>query len=203
MIWTTRQRSEGPEGLHFFEAGDGPVLVLIHGVGLQAEAWSAMLPSLAGQFRVICVDMPGHGASPLQAAATLADYTARLAGFIGQFTAPVLLAGHSMGALIAVQVAAQHPGLVHAVAALNGVYRRTPEAAAAVQARATARSQTGTTDPTQTLQRWFGVHPQGPDQEAAEACRLWLTGCDPDGYAAAYLASLPSKTGPLMTRSPV
>ncbi|MEX0632384.1 alpha/beta fold hydrolase [Serratia ureilytica] len=64
------------------EAGRGEPLVLIHGVGMNAEAWYPQLDALSAHFRVIAVDMPGHGESEGFAhAATLEDYVRWMAAF--------------------------------------------------------------------------------------------------------------------------
>lgn len=44
--------------------GSGPTLVLVHGVCHRRHAWDAVVPLLADRFRVITVDLPGHGDSP-------------------------------------------------------------------------------------------------------------------------------------------
>ncbi|MFK7761839.1 MAG: alpha/beta fold hydrolase [Roseobacter sp.] len=186
MIWKTRQRSDGAGGLCFFEEGQGLPLVLIHGVGLQAEAWSAVLPHLSPRFRVIAVDMPGHGKSPLQESTTLDAFTDRFAAFIQALDQPIFLAGHSMGALLAVELAAILPDRVRAIIALNTVFRRSQTAAEAVQARAHALICEGAGDPGATLKRWFGTNPDGDVKAASDACRKWLTRPNFKGYAAAY-----------------
>lgn len=186
MMWITRPRSEGAGALAYCVEGRGPSVVLIHGVGLRAEAWNAVSRVLASDFTVYMIDMPGHGASPLSGMAKLSDYVARVLTFMHALDAPVRLAGHSMGAMIAVDVAAQAPEKVAGLAGLNAICRRSAEAAAAVQARAAALTQSGISDPAPTLARWFGVAPSGATAEAAAACRAWLMQVDPDGYAAAY-----------------
>lgn len=50
--------------LHVETAGQGPSLVLLHGWGMHSGIWSTLLPELVRQFRVTCVDLPGHGRSP-------------------------------------------------------------------------------------------------------------------------------------------
>ncbi|WP_223420849.1 alpha/beta fold hydrolase [Tateyamaria pelophila] len=194
MTWTIRPRSEGPGGLHYWSEGQGPALVLIHGVGLRAEAWGGVMPLLAPHFMVYAVDMPGHGASPLNNTTTLVDYTERFAAFIAALDAPVAVAGHSMGAFIALEIASAHPESLHSVAALNAVFERTEDASQAVQARATCLKDHGPSDPTPTLQRWFGAAPSGEHLAAAIACRTWLTDAHHDGYARAYW-SLPTTMG--------
>ena len=186
MTWTIRPRSEGPGGLHYWSEGQGPALVLIHGVGLRAEAWGAMVPLLAPHVTIYAVDMPGHGASPLNDTVTLADYTDRFAAFIAALDTPVAVAGHSMGALIALDLATSHSENLHSVAALNAVFERTADAAQAVRARAAALTENGPSDPMPTLERWFGADPTGEQRAAATACRTWLTQANRKGYAQAY-----------------
>lgn len=185
-IWTDRPRSEGRGQLHYFEQGAGPTLVLIHGVGLKAEAWCAMLPLLSRSFHVIMADMPGHGTSPLNDTETLSDFVGRFSDFLSGFNGPVGLVGHSMGALLAIELAARDPEKVSGIVALNTVYQRSAAAAEAVQARANALSGDDVQDPADTLKRWFGENPKGPEGDCAEACRRWLTAGSMAGYAAAY-----------------
>jgi pimeloyl-ACP methyl ester carboxylesterase len=45
-------------------AGEGPPLVLLHGLGMSKEVWRPVMPLLKGEREVIAVDMPGFGASP-------------------------------------------------------------------------------------------------------------------------------------------
>ncbi|WP_298916991.1 alpha/beta hydrolase [uncultured Roseobacter sp.] len=186
MTWTIQPRSEGAGALHYIGAGDGPPLVLIHGVGLRAEAWQGMIPYLARHFKTYAVDMPGHGSSPLNDARALPDYVARVRAFLAALDAPCHIAGHSMGAMIALQVAGGCAGQIRGVAALNAIYRREEAAAKAVRARAAALKTSGRADPSATLQRWFGTDPEGALLHAAEACRGWLTETDLQGYARAY-----------------
>ncbi|HEX2782698.1 MAG TPA: alpha/beta fold hydrolase, partial [Ilumatobacteraceae bacterium] len=60
-------------GEHFAwrESGDGPVLVLLHGLGGSRLSWEPQLEGLADTHRVVAWDMPGYGASrPLDAEVT-------------------------------------------------------------------------------------------------------------------------------------
>jgi pimeloyl-ACP methyl ester carboxylesterase len=167
------------------EAGRGAPVLLIHGVGMRAEAWAPQMASLAGEFRMIAVDMPGHGESePLLGDPRLPDYVSWAARVIEALdVAPVAVAGHSMGSLIAAGLAVEHPDLVCRAAVLNGVHRRTPEARAAVLARAAeiAAGRAGIDGP---LARWFG-----PDECAQrDLVASWLGTVPQAGYAAAYRA---------------
>lgn len=179
MTWTTRQRSK-VAGLTAIAAGQGDPVVLVHGVGLRAEAWNAQISALSERFHVTAVDMPGHGDSALPSGSlALKDYTDAIAA---AFDRPALVVGHSMGAMIALELALRYPHLVRGVAALNAVFERPSEAAHAVQARAAQLDGVSVADPSATLERWFGNAPS-PERSA---CMDWLCNVDPAGYRAAY-----------------
>ena len=56
-------RFETTQDLAGWHGGRGPAILLVHGVGLKAEAWNRMLPFLLKHFSVTAVDLPGHGNS--------------------------------------------------------------------------------------------------------------------------------------------
>ena len=184
MTWTTRPRSEISEGLSAWRAGCGLPLVLLHGVGLNADAWNGQRELLAEHFELIAIDMPGHGLSPrLVAASSLADYSDKIVEAIHRLGEPVLLGGHSMGAMLALDIAVRYPDTVLAVAALNAVFQRNEEASKAVRSRAAALTGDHDPDPRPTLKRWFGESLDSPE---ARACRHWLESVNPKGYQQAY-----------------
>lgn len=172
---------------HYLEQGAGEPLVLIHGVGMQAHAWYPQMDDLSREFRVISVDMPGHGTSDaLDANANLQQFVAWAIEFIEALrVGPVNLAGHSMGSLIAAGVAVTRPDLVKRVAVLNGVYRRTQEARDAVLQRA-AELRSGTIDVQTPLRRWFNA--EEAQRIAAQRVESWLKAVNLEGYATAYTA---------------
>ncbi|SMO89370.1 alpha/beta fold hydrolase [Paracoccus laeviglucosivorans] len=182
MMSRTLQLSDG-SAARIIEAGEGEPLLLIHGVGMCAEAWMPQIEAFFADYHVIAVDMPGHGGtSPLPLTARLPDFVAwaaRLVQALG--LGPVNVAGHSMGALVSAGLAVEHPDLVRRVALLNAVYRRSPEASAAVVARADelARGE-GTIDG--PLARWFGDNQMSIRNKVAR----WLEQMDLQSYATAY-----------------
>lgn len=179
MTWKTRPRSDFGD-LRAIIAGDGPTVLLLHGVGLRAEAWDAQIDALSQAAKVIAPDMPGHGESEMFAGpASLARYVDLVASAI---EAPAVVVGHSMGAMIALDLAARYPTKVRAVAALNAIHQRSPEASAAVRARAADLDGLSLADPSGTLDRWFGVE----QCSTRQACETWLRTVTPAGYRAAY-----------------
>lgn len=97
--------------LRVFEAGKGPAVLLLHGLGGAAANWLAVAPALAVRARVVIPELPGHGASTALPAPvpTLDTYADRVAGV---FDEPGVVAGHSLGGLVALRLASRHPQLV-------------------------------------------------------------------------------------------
>lgn len=92
------------------QAGSGPVLLLLHGTGASAHSWRGLIPLLAERFTVIAPDLPGHaftrGRPP--GGLSLAGITAALRSLLDALDAqPALVAGHSAGAAIALELARQ------------------------------------------------------------------------------------------------
>lgn len=179
MMSTTLQRFD-LGGLSYVTSGNGPLVVLIHGVGLRADAWRGQVDALSTEFTVMAIDMPGHGASAVpDVGMTLADYSDAIASALPE---PALVVGHSMGAMIALDMASRYPDRVRAVVAMNAIYRRSVAARDAVVARVASLDGQAKTDPTATLERWFGSA-TSPERRA---CHSWLQEVDPTGYATAY-----------------
>jgi hypothetical protein len=91
--------------LHYYDAGSpaAPVLVLIHGLGDEADTWRHVLPLLAETHRVLALDLPGFGRSahPWRAYSLL--FFARVVGaFLEQLgISKATLVGSSLGAAVA------------------------------------------------------------------------------------------------------
>lgn len=179
MTWTTRPRSKLGD-LSAIISGEGPPVLMIHGVGLRSEAWNQQFDALCAEFTVVAVDMPGHGDSGLpDGGMTLTKYSDAIAAILNE---PTLIIGHSMGALIALDIAVRYSDHVQGVAALNAIYQRSDEASEAVAVRAASLDGKSTKDPSATLDRWFGTA-TSPERQA---CQDWLCAVEPKGYKVAY-----------------
>ncbi|MCH8951711.1 MAG: alpha/beta hydrolase, partial [Proteobacteria bacterium] len=108
---------------------------------------------------------------------------AAMAGLIEALgIAPVPVVGHSMGALIALGLALDHPDMIAALVTLNAVYCRDPVARSAVEIRA-AQLAGGVFEAAGPIARWY---PDDPNGALARRTADWLRAVDRKGYAAAY-----------------
>lgn len=187
MIRKTLQLSEPDLGVGYLEAGQGAPLVLIHGVGMNASAWYPQFEALSRRYRVIALDMPGHGASEgFRHIPVLEDYVHWAGAVISHLVqGPCAVAGHSMGALIAAGLAIEYPQRISHAVVISGVFRRDPTARKAVLSRALelANGQGQTDAP---LARWFGDAPH--ERALRRQVGEWLHQVDRQGYARAYQA---------------
>lgn len=170
--------------------GAGEPVVLIHGVGMEQDAWTPQISALAREHQVIVYDMLGHGGSRIpDQGVRLVEYAAQLAGLLDHLGLPAAnVVGHSMGALVALEFALTYPARTLRVAALNAVFMRTPEQQAAVMARAAALQDTGvqaTVD--STIARWFGDPVPTALRDSASLVSAILARVHPQGYARTYL----------------
>lgn len=94
-----------------------PTIAFIHGAGMDHTIWSLQSRYFAHHgYSVLAIDLPGHGGSegpPLSSIEEMADWIQGLVQTLSPN--PIGLIGHSMGALVALETAAQYPGLVIAL----------------------------------------------------------------------------------------
>jgi 3-oxoadipate enol-lactonase len=97
--------------------GQGPPLLLLHSLGVSGESWNKVVVSLARSHSVYAWDMMGHGDSDKPPRDFLVeDYARNVVQFAGKLGINrITLCGNSVGALIALEVAAAYPDKVEAV----------------------------------------------------------------------------------------
>jgi pimeloyl-ACP methyl ester carboxylesterase len=105
-----------PDGgsVHAVERGAGRPLVLLHGITLRSDVWAPQLHQLADRYRVIAVDLRGHGRST---AGTDGYGMSRLATDLatlleGLDLHDAVVVGHSMGGMTAMQFCGDHPDVL-------------------------------------------------------------------------------------------
>ncbi|MBB3037176.1 alpha/beta fold hydrolase [Hoyosella altamirensis] len=102
--------------------GEGPTLVLVHGVVHRQQAWSPVIAKLAEHRRVVTVDLPGHGLSPQlgegdNAAHMMADILERFVDEVTPHGERAHIAGNSLGGWLSLELAAR--GAVASATALS------------------------------------------------------------------------------------
>jgi len=106
-------RTEGP--------ADAPPLVLLHGLTETMRCWDRVVPLLAGRFRVVLVDLPGHGPSDGGGrGVAIESYADAVAEALRrEDVGPAVVAGHSLGGAIAIALAEASPELVERIVLVN------------------------------------------------------------------------------------
>ncbi|MFO7635446.1 MAG: alpha/beta fold hydrolase [Caldilinea sp.] len=102
-------------------SADGPIL-LVHGLGDEADTWRHVLPSLVAQRRVLAVDLPGFGRSDKpDAPCSVPWYAGVLLDLLDTLRIErVILVGHSLGAIVSHWLALEHPARVERLVLLGG-----------------------------------------------------------------------------------
>jgi pimeloyl-ACP methyl ester carboxylesterase len=124
--------------LRYAVAGDGPPLILVHGLGGTVENWRALAPPLAAEHRVLVPDLPGHGHSaPLHEARDVDALAEAVLGIAdAEELGGAVWIGHSLGGVVALRAAVLRPdavrGIVLAAAAGIGSASRAAHATVAV-----------------------------------------------------------------------
>lgn len=104
--------------VHFREAGEGPVALLLHGFPNSSYLWRDVIPAVANAgWRAVAPDLPGYGDSPLgDSTGTWEEHVAALDAFVDEHElAPVALVVHDWGGLIGLRWACEHPEKVRAL----------------------------------------------------------------------------------------
>ncbi len=102
--------------------GTGPDVVLVHGWCSSRHMWDDILGTLSQHFRCWTPDLPGFGdsAKPPEDWYTIPNYTAWLVAFLQAHNLhQIHLVGHSMGGLVALDLATQHPHRLTRLALIN------------------------------------------------------------------------------------
>ena len=109
-------------GWHYRESGNGPVLILLHGIGMSHAVWNPVIPELSSVRRVIAFDIPGFGLTPPLSnriplsITNVVDSLEESLADIG-IDVPVDFAGNSLGGCLALEAARR--GIARSVVAIS------------------------------------------------------------------------------------
>lgn len=109
--------------VHSSSAGTGPTIVFVHGWTCDSSSWAGQVPAFAAEYRVITLDLPGHGRSESPQDGRLSmDLFARAVEAVRAEAGAerIVLVGHSMGAPVIRQYAHLHPQRVAGLVAVDG-----------------------------------------------------------------------------------
>jgi pimeloyl-ACP methyl ester carboxylesterase len=183
--------------------GNGPPVLLIHGVGARLENWEGAAAVLARHFKVIRYDLRGHGKSSKvpgpYSLDMFADDAAALLDHLGIARAHV--AGHSLGGMIAITLACRHKQRVDHLAVLSAAAGRTEEERRKVMERiALIASGIPGDHFSNSLARWFTDEFRAANPELMEQYAARNRENDPACYAAAYTVLASGEVGPDLHR---
>ncbi len=114
-------------GFHwqFYEIGEGPDVLFLHGTGSSSHSWRALVSQLSANCRLIMPDLPGHGGStaPSRWRLTLDNMSKAVTDLMTAISAqPVFVIGHSAGAAILAHMALEGGLNPRVIVSLNGAF---------------------------------------------------------------------------------
>jgi len=165
---------------------DAPVIVLVHGLGLNRHVWEKFSSRFAHRYRVLSYDLYGHGESaPPPGTPSLTMFSEQLLGLLDELGIDrCSIIGFSLGGMINRRFAMDHPERLRAMAILNSPHERDPEAQTLVEKRALDSAAGGpgaTLDA--TIERWFTAEFIAANPEFIATVRGWVLANDPESYA--------------------
>ncbi len=129
LDWPNRAASKfvsaGGLRWHIEDMGSGPIVLLLHGTGASTHSWRHFGPILASRFRVIALDLPGHGftEAPRASHLSLQQMSQSIATLLSVLNVkPDIGVGHSAGSAILCRMALDHRLDAKAIMSLNGAF---------------------------------------------------------------------------------
>ena len=100
--------------IYYSDTGEGEIIVLLHGYLETSEIWSGFAGKLAKKFRIISVDLPGHGLSKVYSESHTMEFMAGAVKVLLENLniKKVFLTGHSLGGYVALAFLELYPGML-------------------------------------------------------------------------------------------
>ena len=169
--------------------GAGPAVVLIHGVGGDASNWDAIVPQLSQEFRVVRVDLRGHGrSSPITAPCRIEDFARDVTHLMDALDVRAArVVGFSLGGLVAQSLALEHAQRVEKLVLIGTAAGRSDAERARLQSRLAEMKSGGVARVAASSRDvWFTEAFQQAHPEKVEARVKQLLATDPASYMHAY-----------------
>ena len=171
----------GPEG--------APVVVLVHGLGLNRAVWQWLVPVLSSRFRVLSYDFLGHGDSPPPVGQpVLRDLSEQLRGLLDHLgVRKAAIVGFSLGGMVARRFAQDHGDRVSALVILHSAHLRSEKAQAAILFRVAQAEEHGPAATVElALERWYTDACRAARPDLMDLTRKWVLANDPKVYPKLY-----------------
>ena len=180
-----------PDGTQYALTGPqgAPVVILIHGLGLNKSCWQWMIPNLKGTYRVLSYDLYGHGGSAAPPSKPdLSLFRKQLVELIDFCSIEKgIIIGFSLGGMIARRFAQDTHHRTQALVILNSPHRRTEAAQAAIMSRVEQASKLGPQSTVEdALERWFTKKFRDNNCKLMDTVRGWVTANQKEIYHTIY-----------------
>ncbi|WP_170418301.1 alpha/beta fold hydrolase [Ruegeria sp. HKCCA5763] len=180
-----------PDGTHLKMTGPegAPVVVMIHGLGLNQDCWQWTIPALSDRFRVLTYDLYGHGQSaPPPERPSLSMFSRQLESLLDHCAIQsAVIAGFSLGGMIARRFAQDVPQRVSALVILHSPHKRTDAAQEAILKRVEQARLDGPKATVEAaLDRWFTEALRQSNPRMMNTVRDWVMANDKATYHTIY-----------------
>jgi 3-oxoadipate enol-lactonase len=185
-----RFRLRSGRALGYRTSGAGDVIVFLHPVGMNAQFWQPVAEKLPLRFRSLAIDAMGHGESDTSPGDfTLDDMAGDVIELVRSLdSGPCILAGCSMGGMVAQGVALRAPEMVRALVLMNSGHTLPAAGRAAMELRAVESRKGMPVIIDATIDRWFSATFQAASPEIVKSVREHLLTCDPIVHSRAWRA---------------
>jgi 3-oxoadipate enol-lactonase len=176
---------------HVAGPADSPAVVLLHALATHGELWRPQWPAWSMAFRLIAIDLPGHGMSPAPTAPmTLADYAERVAVALDELgIESASIVGLSLGGMVAQALALRQPGRLRSLVLAHTTARTLPALREIWDERLAQFERDGLEKQIEpTLGRWFTPAFAGATPMTMEWVAGQIRATSPAGYASAIRA---------------
>ena len=180
-----------PDGTNFTFSGPNmaPVVVLIHGLGLNKDCWQWMIPDLKDSYRVLSYDLYGHGGSSDPATEpNLSLFSKQLKDLLDYCEIKkAVIIGFSLGGMVARRFAQDAPEKSQGMVILHSPHKRSKAAQAAILKRVDqARSMGPQSTVEAALERWFTDPFRQANPKLMNKIRQWVMANRKEVYHTIY-----------------
>lgn len=107
-------------GLVMRVEGEGPLLLFLHDLGGSSLDWQAQLEYFSSYYRVVALDLPGHGQSKALGALAMPALVQNISAWLCLQPSPAWIIGSGFGAMVALELALAEPRFVKALVLCHG-----------------------------------------------------------------------------------